>query len=225
LIERYTGSARLAVGDADLLLAGLRDGAGARVAPPSLTDQVEPELSAGGPSADRFARTLAGAAVAIGDQVAIKVDQVESRNQVELGPAANQVDPLHAEQRLEHPEPPTHFSAEEPVEALFGRGAETLEPRDGPLTRRMDARDVRLGTNGRKSTFSGGLLGADDLPEFPLTRTPSFAKNVDEPKAVPRTNAGSAANEDDDSFEILVDEEILEIEPDDAIFEESSEDP
>jgi hypothetical protein len=85
----------------------------------------------------------------------------------------------------------------------------------------MDARDVRIVPVARKAAFSAGLLGADDLPDFPAIRPPSSGKDSEERPSVAPAATSSTVADQTDSFEILVDEEILEIEPDDAVFDDS----
>jgi hypothetical protein len=87
----------------------------------------------------------------------------------------------------------------------------------------MDARDVRIVPGARKAAFSAGLLGADDLPDFPAVRPPSSGKDAEDHPSVVPAAASSTVADQTDSFEILVDEEILEIEPDDAVFDDSPE--
>lgn len=47
---------------------------------------------------------------------------------------------------------------------------------------------------------------------------------MEEAKSIAAMPTDSTSSEQTDSFEILVDEEILEIEPDDPVFDESDED-
>jgi hypothetical protein len=87
----------------------------------------------------------------------------------------------------------------------------------------VDVRDLRSAPNLRKTAFTEGLTGLDDLPEFPVGRSPSGARPTGESKHSPKP-VQSVPDEDTDSFEILVDEEILEFEAEDSVVEDSDDD-
>jgi hypothetical protein len=106
------------------------------------------------------------------------------------------------------------LSAAESAPPIF----ELPEPKDGPLTQRMSAREVR--TPVPRRPFAGGLAGADDLPQFPINRPPQTARSIPPPLPPRSAAAASPAPTEQDNFEIIVDDEILEIEPDDPLLEE-----
>jgi hypothetical protein len=87
----------------------------------------------------------------------------------------------------------------------------------------VDVRDLRSAPGLRKTTFTDGLTGLDDLPEFPIGRSPSAARHTVDSKHSPKPML-PVPDEDTDSFEILVDEEILELEAEDSIVEDSDDD-
>jgi hypothetical protein len=100
---------------------------------------------------------------------------------------------------------------------------ELAQTTESSVSRRPDARDLRYAPNLRKTTFTDRLTGLDDLPEFPVGRSPSAAKLTGDSKHSPKPVA-SIPNEDADSFEILVDEEILELEPEDSVVDDDDDD-
>jgi hypothetical protein len=161
------------------------------------------------------------AALAHPEQVRTEPEQVAQERELvqaldQLGSSHLESDSVTAGVNADFQRPQPQSLVPPPQAAtVLESAADTTEPKDGPLTRRMDARDVRVFP--RKAAFSAGILGADDLPEFPLSR-------AHELKSAVSTTADSTSSEQTDSFEILVDEEILEIEPDDPVFDESDED-
>ena len=80
-------------------------------------------------------------------------------------------------------------------------------------------RDSTAVPNQRKGPLAQGLTGIDELPDFPVTRSLATAKSADDVRTFPKPTE-STIGPDADSFEILVDEEILEIEPEDSILDE-----
>ena len=96
---------------------------------------------------------------------------------------------------------------------------ETKEPNEAGSTRsRADTRDL-LSPNPRRPALAKGLAGVEDLPELPdlpRGRPAAAARPNDEAKAAPNP----AQKPDTSNFEILVDEEILELDADDTIIEE-----
>jgi hypothetical protein len=227
LVERYAGRTRLSPSDADSLLATLAQ-------PSAALGLVQPQLLQ--VQLDQVARTpgerFRNEAEDLGSShlesnlvtVGLKADAVGLKVEVGLKADVGRDMDRTSESGI-NSDLVAQPTAEQPRSgALIEASADTSEPKDGPLTRRMDARDVRVFPVARKAAFSAGILGADDLPEFPVIRSPSVVKEVEEAKSVVAMPTDSAASEQTDSFEILVDEEILEIEPDDPVFDESDED-
>jgi hypothetical protein len=210
LVERYVGRTRITASDADSLLASLAPVAFDRVAR-TLAGGVAAPQEAVVSDADELSAPL------VTERRGSQPDRVEAeRDQVSSGSAGRADSDLVENVQLQVENVQLQ---QQPVPAFLQ--ASTPDTGDGPLTRRMDARDVRIVSGTRKAAFSAGLLGADDLPDFPAIRPPTSGKDADEQPAVAADAATGAAVDQTDSFEILVDEEILEIEPDDAVFDDS----
>jgi hypothetical protein len=240
LVEQYAGRARLTPGDADSLLATL-----AQTAPtsglPAQPDQVvrTPDERVANESDHLGSSRVESDLVTIGvttlgvtanfGRELVRTSEPRTNNDLVEQPTDQptaRVSSDLVEQPSAQPSAQPSTVQQPRAATLIEPPADTGDPKDGPLTRRMDARDVRVFPVARKAAFSAGILGADDLPEFPLIRSPSVAKEVEDRKSVASmpTDSTSTSSEQTDSFEILVDEEILEIEPDDPLFEESDED-
>jgi hypothetical protein len=91
----------------------------------------------------------------------------------------------------------------------------------GLFTHRMDATELRRSSipplERRNTPFPSGVPGATELPDIrPSSRPPATTEPA------PPSAASHMLHDAEDSFEILVDEEILELEPDDLLEDTNS---
>jgi hypothetical protein len=222
LIERYVGPAPITLQLADQLLQELHSSASAHGAPQRRG--LEPTFVADSrrdePDGTHQARSLdrddgdrgQGVAQAVADEnVLLRHENMAARSAI-------QSDQERSEFVLDEREALKPLSSGAIVNSSLSANEETRTPR---ALSAKPARDLQgTAANPRKAFLPDGLAGVDDLPSFPGARSFPTAKTVEEQRTVLKPAESALSTDAADSFEILVDEEILELEPEDSIDDE-----